>query len=294
MRIALLAIVALLTALSALPARANPIIGRSPMFHVHSWDPDFCQTAAIEECEQIDQYSGATGDVEFDLYLIDWVHEPPVAAIGGEVRWPEQWTYQSFALCDSGIAQVEVEGHQASLSISFDPGLFEERTCILLGRFRLTVSGFGALELDPFSINGQGWPARARGEAGVVCAHSQVACLPNFEECCCDYFDPSELELHASVGDSASATLTIGGYPGEYCFTRISSDAPWLHVSYNVGYLPFTATVWADAGDLPEGTYEAWVHADCECRRCARVVFTVQGESPVSQTSWGQLKDSYR
>jgi hypothetical protein len=123
-------------------------------------------------------------------------------------------------------------------------------------------------------------------------------------EACGSIFMPEVLEIDVNQGEVAEGILQalqrfgVGGV----CTVNFVEDEPWMSlvVDWTDGPLWAEITVIVDASTLPIGTYETSVRSESECVECATVVVRVRDPSgiaddpPVSQTTWGAVKSSFR
>jgi hypothetical protein len=131
-------------------AVANPVAPGVIFFHVHPYDPSYCELNPTMNCEEIVQYTPSDGELEFDLYFVGGAEE--LHALDLEIGWSEGWHILGFENCSPGVTETQFFSDHCLLSWTFDPpigvGFFEPT---LVGRLLMDVGGFGELRLDETS-----------------------------------------------------------------------------------------------------------------------------------------------
>lgn len=284
-------------------AEANPLPACALLIHVHSWDPDFCLNDPVTECSQVVQYSAVEGDVEFDVYLanpIDFV--PPFGNVTFTVQWPQAWQFTSFESCSGGDVETSVNGQEATVQIHHGspatPDAFN-----YIGRFRLNVSGFGALHFTVVSFDGEFWGTVGPAQAGVDCTYSYLRCI-TLTPPCGARLAPELLEIHVPEGGITTGTMLANNWNyGAPCSVEIMESAAWLDldVDWDEYHEAAEITVHVDAHGLTPGVYPARIRAVSQVVHCSSVLVYVEPVSGVSvpepnieAASWGIVKQKYR
>jgi hypothetical protein len=288
------------------PAAANPLPPAMLFAHVHPWESDFCETNPITECEQIIQYSAATGDVEFDLYYLGMADE--LSSVDLEFFCPAGWSFFDFENCSAGITQADVYPSHCILHWSFDPPIpVDSFAPLLLGRLRVYVGGFGSLlwshgwyEGSPISDILPMGPAMA----GVGDCFCYTRCS-DLSLACGMVLDPSRLELEVEVGGIVEGLLQGPARYDEHlelCPIDFVCDEPWVALSVEwPEYNWAEVTVTVDATDLSLGYHSAVVRAESECVECSEVIVFVGDPSGIPEdgpayttVSLGKIRSLYR
>jgi hypothetical protein len=285
-------------------ALANPAPESALLIHVHPWTPDFCQNNPISECAQVVQYGAIEGDVEFDVFLANpYGFFSSYSNATMTVGWPGDWEFTSFQDCAGGDVTTSSGDHQVSLQIDYAspivPGAW-----LLVGRFRMQVSGFGALTFSGVGFDGQFWGAIGPAQAGVECTYSYLNCS-NLMPPCGAHLDPDLLELHVPQGGTVTGTMTAWvGWTGDMpCPVQFMKTADWmeLEVAWDQYYWQAELTVTVNAAGLAPGAYPAVIRAVSQVVHCASVLVDVEPVSSVPDlnlitrsSSWGGIKQRYR
>jgi hypothetical protein len=299
-------LIAALTICSAVAtgvASANPMPESAVLIHVQPWDPAFCQNNPIHACAQVVQYSEIEGDVEFDVFLANpFGFLSPFSSASMIVNWPETWQFTSFQDCLGGDVTTSIGDHTVSLQINYgspiSPGSF-----LLVGRFRMQVSGFGALDFDSVVFGAQHAGIISLAQAGVECTYSYLSCS-NFMEPCGAHIQPDLLELHVPQGGMVTGTMSAWASfmcaPGQVQFLE-AADWMELDVAWDESYSHAALTVNVNAAGLAPGVYPAVIRAVTQVVYCASVLVYVEPVSsvpdpgPVTRSrSWGGVKALYR
>lgn len=291
------------SAVAAGVASANPLPDSALLIHVHPWTPTFCQSNPISGCAQVIQYSEIEGDVEFDVFLANpYGFIAPFSNAAMTVRWGEYWQFTSFQDCLGGVVTTSGGEHEVGLQIAYDspvaPGAW-----LLIGRFRMQVSGFGGLSFSGVSFDGQFWGIVGPAQAGVECTYSFLNCS-NLMPPCGAHVDPDLLELHVSQGGTVTGTMIawVGWNAGIPCPVEFMETADWmeLDVAWNEYHDQAELTVTVNAAGLAPGAYPAVIRAVSQIVYCVSVLVEVEPVSsvpdpdPVTRfSSWGGIKARY-
>ena len=285
-------------------ASANPLPDSALLIHVHSWDPGFCQNNPISSCPDVVQYAEVEGDVEFDLFLANpYGFISSFANASMTVSWPQNWQLTSFESCSGGTVTTNPGDHLVGVQIDYQAP-FEPGPWAFLGRFRMQVSGFGALAFSSVSFGGQFYGVVGPAQAGVDCTYSSLDCS-NLMPACGAHIQPDLLELHVPQGGTVTGTMTAwtswNGF--QPCPVQFMEMADWmeLDVDWDEYYYQANLTITVNASGLAPGTYPAVIRAVSQIAYCASVLVHVEPVSsvPVSDpitraTSWGEIKRMYR
>lgn len=291
----------------ALPgaASANPLPEAAVFVHVQQPDPG---SPPLGECDQIVQYTSATGELEFDLYLKCFVCEPGVPLWGASVEfeWDSDWTWLGYELPEGATGSVAVNGDQALAQISWPdcPPLEAEVTLLLRCFLAVTGSGdFGMagaptmaeIGCPPSSTQFFGLVLPAR--AGMVCAYCWTAC--DFGHVCCPSTPTPLLTLAVPQGEPILETLNYNVWGGTWpCPLEASGSEAWMGVStVSTGEGTYQVTLNVDTSTLAPGHYTGWVRGESEGVACTRVELDVLLPTGVSagslDPSWGGVKAYY-
>ena len=285
-------------------ASANPLPDSALLIHVHSWDPGFCQDNPISNCDEVVQYAEIEGDVEFDVFLANpYGFISSFANASMTVSWPQNWQFTSFESCSGGTVTMNPGDHLVGVQIDYQPP-FVPGPWACLGRFRMQVSGFGALAFSSVSLGGQFWGVVGPAQAGVDCTYSYLNC-GNLMPPCGARVQPDLLELHVPQGGTVIGHMTAWtGWTGAMpCPVQFMEMADWmeLDVEWDEYYYQADLTVTVNAAGLAPGIYPAVIRAVSQIVYCASVLVHVEPVSsvPVSDpitraTSWGEIKRTYR
>jgi hypothetical protein len=289
------------------PISANPLPPGVVLCHVHPWDQYFCNQNPISDCNDINQYSEAVGDVEFDLYYIGMAEQ--IESISLEIGWPSNWTFVDFENCSEGFPLWDAYPDHCNLEWYFVPPVeWVPGEPFLLGRLRLDVGGFGSLiwingwcEGEPMGHDV--WLGPAMAGVGDCFCYTNCAGLGL---ACGMAMDPEILEIDVDIGETAEGLLSgpvrFGNF-GEVCPVEFVCDEPWVMLTVEwpeVYWADITVTV--DATDLPLGHHTAVVRAESECVDCSEVIVHVREPSGIGDdepalyetVSVGKIKNLYR
>lgn len=299
----------------AATAGANPMPESAIYVHVQPVQADFCDTSPITECSQIEQYTYATGELEFDIFL--WGPDPQaVAACAFQVTWPATWQYLGGEICHGGLGGINVSPGSAAIAVDwwpyFDcPMLADE--VLLAARLVFNVGGYGELAVTrPATIT---WGCPPEGDpvpvdwwssatAGVVCAYCYDKC-PGQYGYCVPGLNSDELRFELPEGGADQQMIEAGVYPPSGGSPHFAATEPWMSLSVeHPGPDYWQVTVTVDATGLDPGRHEGWVMASCGCRDCTHVTLDVLSSQgvpegpdvapPDSARSWGRVKSLYR
>ena len=300
-------------------AGANPLPEGAFMVHVQQPAATSCASWPATTCEEITQYTSASGLLEFDLYLYPLAYgELPVNTAVFECAWPPDWGFVDAELCGGALGSIDPGGATALISATWPDcppvvdGLF------LVGRVLLDVTNHGSFiaycdtgsELVfgcPPEIATE-WFLEGRAEAGVTCSYRFVDCL--FQGVCQPEVEPQAVVLEAPAGGSAQAVVTayIHGMHGlEPCHgLMFETTVPWLDYSTEwVAGDECAVTLTVDASALEPGDYSGWLRAINETVACTHISLEVLGAQGVPdpelpptedsrEVSWGRVKTLYR
>ncbi len=307
--------------LPSAPATANPLPEAVLFFHVQPVDPLFCATNTITTCDQIVQYTGDTGLLEFDLFVMQLVEplDTVIFSLQTVLQWTPGWTLMDWEFCHDGIGTVDVAGDEALVDITWWGCPQQINEVFLAARFVVDVTGhghFGQLEFLPSTLVLRCPPEEfilqpftAPAEAGVECAYCFQPC--DFSSPCNPQPDPTVIDLTLVQGQTAQRWIDVPISGGDYvwpCPVTFVCTEDWMTVeAAEVEFNHWLLTLTVDTAGLPTGPYEGWVRMEDQCVGCTRVNLQVltstgvpdenghfpTGEPPV-QNTWGQMKALYR
>jgi hypothetical protein len=273
--------------------------------HVQAWDADFCENNTIGMCEEATQYSEIEGDVEFDLYLDNpYGMLPSCSVLTMTAQWPSAWQFTSFESCSGGTVNLSFGTQRVDVELHYDlPRFLGAWT--YLGRFRMQVSGFGALEFSGLGIDGGLWGTFGPAQAGVECGYSYLECSSLMPPCSAALLVDA-IEMHVpQEGTGVEALDVWRGWNGmNPCPVDFLEAADWMEVDVvwdEYGY-EGVMSVTANAAGLAPGTYPAVIRIASEIVNCIPITLYVEpvaavpgGGAPlVHETSWGGLKQTFR
>jgi hypothetical protein len=298
---------AVVFAVLAAPASANPVPFGFVLVHVHDDTGDPCSAVPVSSCAEIVQTTDRTGTLAFDFLVEPYYADLPTLYSMSHnfqftITWPADWQFASGSACGSGGVGVVQHDSQATFSIGDLHGapLIDDgsESLVELGRLVLNVTSEGRVRR--LSDNWWFGPAWSEGRAGIVCGN----CVPDY---CTIYeayrpvFEPPLLELTAGADGMATGNFYVNsdGYNGasQYDF---ECSAPWISldvVPTGQGEPEYDVTVHADGHGLGVGVHEASIEVRAPyCQECERVLFTVNDSipSPARPESWGSLKSRFR
>jgi hypothetical protein len=314
-----------LTWLAALPVLsgvcfsvgANPLPGSGTFTHVQSPSPAFCEQVQTMLCEQIVQYTEATGRLEFDLFFWSFLWGEHFDAARLSVVWPSAWGFVEAGVCGGAHGSVDVQGNRATVNASWLPDCPTfGAAAILAARIVLDVTGPGSLEYDYYQPNDftLGCPpqeqpfvpleALAGAQAGVECDYCYQDC--DFDYLCHPRLTPSTLDIAVPQGLSDQFTIQVIAY-GDWdpCAPSFSATENWMGLEVEMlSEYEYLLTLTVDTQGLALGEYSGWVKGEAECRGCTRVNLTVADSQGIEEPSedppreapksWGGIKSLYR
>lgn len=289
------------------PVSANPIPPGMLFCHVHEWNPGFCEANPITECEEILQYSEATGDVEFDLYYVGMAET--LTSVDIAFTCPSSWAFVDFENCSAGLALPQLGLHECTIQWAFDPpAVLDPYEPFLLGRLRVDVTGFGSLTCTDGWYEGEPisdflWMGPAMAGVGDCFCYTRCS---NLGLACGIAMGPETLEIDVEIGDTAQGLLSGPVRFDEYmerCLVDFVCDEPWVTLSVDwpqYNWADITVTV--DATDLPLGYHTAVVRAESECVECSELIVHVREPSGImddgpaisKSVSFGKIRSLYR
>ncbi len=299
-----LAVSLLFLGMAALPAAANPVPGPFVWINVHSWDPNYCVQNPITSCTQITQYSTAQGTVEFDLFVDSNDFQYPMTDFWYDTNWPDAWQYVGYESCTGGTVQETPYPDHATVHVTYNPPLQPNGEIRLIGRIRMSVSGFGELKFmnigyDPL---GNAFPSDAM--AGVQNCWCAVDCQSLLQECGAA-LNPTVLPINVLQGQKAEGDIDawLRSDPnGHVCNETFTIDVPWISLNVLQGINGPTerlVVLKVDASNLAVGDYQAQFIAESTCHDCATVIVhvlenTAAPEPTSRMVNWGVIKHQYR
>lgn len=297
----------------AVPGRlaANPIPEAAVFVHVQPEDPDACDNPLLS-CDDIVQYTDASGVLEFDVYLSTSMVWPlQVSSLQVEVEWPEAWDLIDYVACGGAMGEITVSGSSALLDLQWPDCPIADGDVFLAARFVLNVTengDFRGTSFEPSAMVGcppdemPVGPMPVSAEAGVECSYCWTAC--DFDYVCRP--TPSEelvqLELHQGEVDDVEISVFVMGDPDWPCWLECVGTESWMAVEDEViDYYWHKLTLTVDTAGLEPGFYDGWVEIESTCMGCTKVILevlpevnSVPGEDPATvETTWGKLKDAH-
>jgi hypothetical protein len=299
----------------AVTAGANPMPESAIYVHVQPVQPEFCESSPITECGQIVQYTYATGELEFDIFL--WGPQPEyVSACALHLAWPTTWQYLDGQICHGGYGGIDVAPGSASLWIEWpwpDCPMIQDEV-LLAARLLFDVDSYGELSVrTPATIT---WGCPPEGDpvpvdvwssatAGVICAYCYDKCPGT--SFCQPILAADELQFELPPGGTDQRMIEAGVYPPYEFQIDFDDTESWMTLSVeHPGPWPdyWQVTVTVDATGLEPGRYEGWVTATCDCRDCTHVTLDVLAGQGIpdepdvapldSVRSWGGIKSLFR
>ncbi len=298
---------------------ANPLPSGVILVHVQPVTSDFCSTNPITDCEDIVQYTDASGTLEFDLYIQLLEFEPPISyySLNTVVQWSPGWALLDWEFCHDGTGSVDVVGNEATVDIVWPSCPQAEGEVFLAARFVVEVTGygkFGTLDWNESTVfvgcpplTYSSFPFLAAAEAGVECSYCFVSCT--FEGPCQPVPDPAMLDLSVIQGQASVSEIHIPVFGGLTwpCAVSFVPTEDWMTFSYEeIGWNDYMVTLTVETAGLEPGFYEGWFRAEDACVGCTKVnlevlppVNAVPGDDPttgppVVRSTWGTMKTLYR
>lgn len=293
--------------LPALPgvAPANPMPEAAVFVHVQPPAPG---SPPLSDCAQLVQYTSASGELQFDLYLKCFVCEPgyPLSSLTLELEWDGDWTWLGYELPAGAEGSVSAVGNRASVSLAWPECPPSSGEVLHLLRCFLSVTGPGRLgstgepgealvgcppETMPLFL----WIESA--QAGVDCAYCWTDC--NYGAVCTPATATPLLTLAVPQGTLISESVDFTAYGGAWpCPFQAIGSEPWMQVTTETLGEPgsYRATLSVDTGLLEPGHYGGWLRGESECVACTRVELEVllpTGVGSLPGISWGRIKALY-
>ena len=283
-------------------AVANPLPESVIFTHVQPADP--VNPPPITECSQIVQYTEATGELEFDLYL--HLVGPPYGVESLEIQlgWPESWTFTGYQVPQGGGGIISVNGNQASVELNWPDCMETEHEVLLLLRCFVTVDGLGnfgqlgypntVMLCSPENLLLE--PEMYAATAGVVCDYCYTGCWLGF--LCAPTTEVPLLDLQVTQGQMVMEEILyhMDVEPGESCDALYEGTEDWMMVSgAPAGGWDHILTLVIDTTEMEPGSYTGWVRMESDCAACTLVNLEVLSHNTgVDNTaSWSRIKAAY-
>ncbi len=305
---------AILLTLAAPPARANT--GAPPAILIHVQDYYDPCAAPLTDCEQVVRNTTAGGTLEFQIYIYMPDAYWEISGLHLPLTWSDSWYCHGWWDCSGGSSEWTWNGLGWVLDVSWadcpqGDGMF------LVGSLVFEVYGPGRLDFQTIEYDGwdagrilwgcppnqwEDWAIGACAVAGTDCEYTRYVC--GGPQRCLMAFDATALHLTAPVGGSAADDLDFWCY-GVGCGLRPFMPVTWLTAVITPLQENYRhrLSVMADASNLTEGQYEAWIqivgYSDM-IARCIPVTFVVEDNSsvpddaPQLRCTWGQIRSGYR
>ncbi len=285
------------------PASANPLPDAWALVHVQAGEDP------VATCAEVVQFTDATGNVTFDLYI--WpsfaffeFEEIGLDTASTVLEWPEDWSFIEATLApgtEGTITSLAANRYQVSLSWPSCEHQGRDRPLFFLARFALNVTSegrcrmqevqwAGCFPITQYPLYGGGQPVPAR--AGAPCTHCPWPCgsYPMLH-----WFEEDVLNLVVDEGESVAGDLLVHFDEPEHSAMVYDATQPFLSVEAEPGAYEATLTVTAQAAGLSAGEYTGYVRAiHNECTVCCPVHLTVRPAVPVRAVTWGAVKGSFR
>jgi hypothetical protein len=294
---------------------ANPLPSGLIFVHVQPPVENFCEIDPITTCEEIVQYTDATGVLEFDLYIMV-PFAIPMTYYGLEtaLEWPAGWVLLGWEPCHGGEGWFDPIGSGGNLNIIWANCPQTENEVFLAARFIMDVTGYGK-----FGTSGYGDATvtfdcppddyseiifMTSAEAGVVCSYCYAPC--DFSSACRPVPDPAELHLTIVQGESSESQIHVpvqGGGLMSPCMPSFVTTADYMTVTYEeLGWNDYMVTLTVNTEGLATGFHQAWFRAEDTCVGCTEVIVevlppvnAVPGDQPGQPelSTWGAMKALY-
>lgn len=299
--------------LSAAIAAANPLPEGAVFVHVQPVDPNFCQNP-LRNCEDIVQYTEATGILEFDLFLLSLVTGPDdqLSQFQTTLEWTGIGQLLSYEICNGGAGIVHDLGDQVILDLTWPscPTMTDE--VFLIARFIVLAATPGHFGQTDY-YNAVAWigcppdvraihPQQLSATVGTTCAYCTMPC--NLEAPCEPINDPTSLTVELRQGQSAEYQIHVpihGGGLVNPCPVSFITTESWMTArGTELGWNDWLVTLEVDASGLAPGSYGGWMRSESWCVDCTRVDLVVLppttgvAEDPGTSTTWGRVKLLYR
>jgi hypothetical protein len=299
-------------------AGANPIPATALFTHIQQPNPEFCDLVSTMPCEQIVQYTEATGLLEFDIFLwaVPYTGQE-FDAVQFTANWPTSWSFVSASLCNGAEGSIDVQGNRAAVSAAWLPDCPTMGTDIfLVARLVLGVTGRGELTYRydaaheviwgcPPSEYGETLGALVGGEAGIECDYCYVDC--DFQLTCHPELTPAALNVEIPRGLSDHYTIDALVYSYEDpCTPSFSGTESWMSLAVTqMDWSLWRIILTVNTQSMDLGQYSGWVIGQDDCRGCTRVNLTVTSNQGIEEPndepappgepkSWGTIKALYR
>ncbi|MCP4545732.1 MAG: hypothetical protein GY835_04585 [bacterium] len=286
-----------------LSAVANPLPDGLLFTHVQPANPG--EIPSITSCDEIIQYTTATGEMEFDIYLKSFLYEEylEVGNARMELEWPATWTLQSFDIPYGGTCVPDVSGNHVVLDIDFaNCSAATGNEVLLLARCFITVDGPGILMSPATNTVSVCNPEYEMELFGSVPGHAGVVCDYYYESCTLDHLcrpttTVDELDLIVVSGESTSASIpyrvsTV--YPGD-CGATVEGSEEWMTVTMSgiQEWGDFNLLLNVDTEGLDPGNYSGWVSASSAGRACTWIDLEVLPLIAAEEKTWSAIKAEY-
>lgn len=296
-------------------SHANPLPTGLIFVHVQPPVENFCEINSITMCDEIVQYTDATGILEFDLYLMVPLGMPMTYyGLQTSLAWPASWVFLGWEACHGGEGWFDPIGNGGALNITWPSCPTTENEVFLAARFVMQVTGygkFGGADWGEATVTFDCPPDEyseiifmTAAEAGVECAYCFQPC--DFGSACKPVPDPAELFLSVVQGQSAESQIHVPVLGGGFtmpCTPFFHTTADYMTVTYEeIGWNDYMVTLTVDTEELATGFHQAWFKAVDTCTGCTRVIVEVlppvngvPGEDPGQPTlsTWGAMKALY-
>jgi len=272
-------------------AGANPLPNAWVFVHVHSG------TDIIGTCEEVIQFTSATGVLTFDLFLWPSVlffsqEELGLGEASGEFEWPATWEFVETSLPQGVAGEItSLEPNRYSIDVTWPscPTQTPERPLFHIARFRLNVTDEGMCriggptclwkacypELMPGVDSASGVPAWAGACSDCPWPCGQYGRRMSYGS------GPGEefLDLQVEAGKSITGEIPVS-FPtsGAYSTNPVfDATEPYLTVEATlVSPAYYSLEVTADASSLAPGEYLDHIRTAAEsCTWCCPVNLTV-------------------
>jgi len=295
---------------------ANPLPPSAMFTHIQVPNPAFCENAPPMTCDQIVQYTEATGLLEFDLFLWSYFTGDRFHAVRVTATWPVSWGVVEASLCNGAHGTIQVQGNRAVVDASWLPDCPTLETGVaLVGRVVLDVTGHGTFDYsytEPRCVTWNCPPngytddlaALVGGTAGVVCDYCYADC--RFQTLCRPELTPAVLNIEIPRGLSDQYAIEAFTYFwDEPCSPSFLGTESWMSLAVEqVDWMRHRLTLTVDTQGIEVGEHAGWVIGQEDCRGCTRVNLTVTDSQgieepdeptpPGATTTWGEVKSLYR
>ena len=296
---------------------ANPLPPSAIFTHVQPPNPTFCDQAPSMTCDQIVQYTEATGQLEFDLFLWAYFAGDRFNAVRVTATWPTSWGFVGASLCNGAHGSIDVQGNRAVVDASWLPDCPTLDTGVsLVARIVLDVTGYGEFNYNyteprrvtwgcPPSEHTEDLATLVEARAGVECDYCYADC--GFQMLCHPQLTPATLDVEVPRGLSDQYTIQAIVYSWEDpCTPSFTGTESWMSLGVEqIDWATYLLTLTVDTQGMEMGEYSGWVIGEDDCRGCTRVNLTVTssqgieepadpGPEPGVPKTWGGVKTLYR